>query len=591
MTEAPGDMGFLAEAAVFMAAAVVAVPVFKRFGLGSVLGFLAAGTVIGPFGIGIISNAEDILHFAEFGVVLLLFIIGLELKPSRLWVMRREIFGLGLAQVFTTGFVLSSAAYLLGLGWQAAVIAGFGLALSSTAFALQILQERGDLNTRHGRTAFSILLFQDIAVVPLLALVGIFSAGSGEAADPFWLAAIKAITVVGGLLLLSRFLLNRIFRLVARANSREVFAAASLLLVVGTALMMDAAGLSMALGAFLAGVMLADSEFRHQLEADIEPFRGLLLGLFFMAVGMSVDWRLVFENLGLVLLAVVAVMAVKAALIYILSRLFGNGHIEGLTISSTLCQGGEFAFVLFSAASAGAIFSDLLSNLMTASVTISMALTPLATTIVGRIAQKSAAKEPVGEKPPVRKVEDARVIIAGFGRIGQVVAQLMSARGIIATMIDTDPERIDIARTFGTKVFYGDVQRIDVLRAAGADDAEVIFVCADDKETCTEMVKRIKGSFPKIKTIVRAYDRMHVMELTDWTNGLIVRETFESSVLMGREGLLRLGVSETEVEATVREFRRRDEERLRLQKTIGIYAAAERMQEPYENDAPKEEKS
>lgn len=584
-------MGFLAEAAVFMAAAVVAVPLFKRFGLGSVLGFLAAGTVIGPFGIGIISNAEDILHFAEFGVVLLLFIIGLELKPSRLWVMRREIFGLGLAQVFTTGFILSGAAYLLGLSWQAAIIAGFGLALSSTAFALQILQERGDLNTRHGRTAFAILLFQDIAVVPLLALVGIFSTGTGEAADPFWLAAIKAIAVVGGLLLLSRFLLNRIFRLVAKANSREVFAAASLLLVVGTSLMMDAAGLSMALGAFLAGVMLADSEFRHQLEADIEPFRGLLLGLFFMAVGMSVDWRLVFENLALVLLAVVAVMAVKAALLYALSRLFGNGNIEGLTISSTLCQGGEFAFVLFSAASAGAIFSDLIANLMTASVTISMALTPLATTIVGRIAQKSVAKEPAGEKPPVRKVEDARVIIAGFGRMGQVVAQLMSARGIIATMIDTDPERIEIARTFGTKVFYGDVQRIDVLRAAGADEAEVIFVCADDKETCTEMVKRIKGAFPKIKTIVRAYDRMHVMELTDWTNGLIVRETFESSVLMGREGLLRLGVSEAEVEKTESEFRRRDAERLRLQKTIGIYAAAERMHEPYSNDAPEDEKS
>lgn len=588
MTEASGGMGFLAEAAVFMAAAVVAVPIFKRFGLGSVLGFLAAGTAIGPFGIGIISNAEDILHFAEFGVVLLLFIIGLELKPSRLWVMRREIFGLGLAQVFTTGFVLSGAAYLLGLSWQAAIIAGFGLALSSTAFALQILQERGDLNTRHGRTAFAILLFQDIAVVPLLALVGIFSTVGGESADPFWLAALKAIAVVGGLLLLSRFLLNRIFRLVAKANSREVFAAASLLLVVGTALMMDAAGLSMALGAFLAGVMLADSEFRHQLEADIEPFRGLLLGLFFMAVGMSVNWRLVFENLWIVLLAVVAVMAVKAALLYVLSRLFGNGNIEGLTISSTLCQGGEFAFVLFSAAAAGAVFSDLIANLMTASVTISMALTPLATTIVGRIAQKAAAQEPKGEKPPVRKVEDARVIIAGFGRVGQVVAQLMSARGVVATMIDTDPERIEIAKTFGIKVFYGDVQRIDVLRAAGADEAEVIFVCADDKETCTEMVKRIKGSFPRVKTIVRAYDRMHVMELMDWTDGLIVRETFESSLLMAREGLLRLGLGEAEIEATVKEFRRRDMEYLRLQKNIGVYAAAERMKEPYVIDAPDE---
>lgn len=588
MTEAPGEMGFLTEAAVFMAAAVVAVPIFKRFGLGSVLGFLAAGTAIGPFGIGIISNAEDILHFAEFGVVLLLFIIGLELKPSRLWVMRREIFGLGLAQVFTTGFVLSAAAYLLGLGWQAAIIAGFGLALSSTAFALQILQERGDLNTRHGRTAFAILLFQDIAVVPLLALVGIFSTVGGDSADPFWLAALKAIAVVGGLLLLSRFLLNRIFRLVAKANSREVFAAASLLLVVGTALMMDAAGLSMALGAFLAGVMLADSEFRHQLEADIEPFRGLLLGLFFMAVGMSVDWRLVFENLWVVLLAVVAVMAVKAVLLYVLSRLFGNGNIEGLTISSTLCQGGEFAFVLFSAAAAGAVFSDLIANLMTASVTISMALTPLATTIVGRIAQKAAAQEPKGEKPPVRKVEDARVIIAGFGRIGQVIARLMAARGIVATMIDTDPERIEIAKTFGIKVFYGDVQRIDVLRAAGADEAEVIFVCADDKDTCTEMVKRIKGSFPKVKSIVRAYDRMHVMELMDWTDGLIVRETFESSLLMAREGLLRLGVGEAEIEETVKEFRRRDMDYLRLQKNIGVYAAAERMQEPYATDKADE---
>ncbi|WP_282605758.1 monovalent cation:proton antiporter-2 (CPA2) family protein [Pelagibius sp. Alg239-R121] len=590
MADVGGPIGFLGEAAVFMAAAVVAVPLFKRFGLGSVLGFLAAGMFIGPFGIGIISNSEDILHFAEFGIVLLLFIIGLELKPSRLWVMRREIFGLGLAQVFATGAVLSTSAYLLGLSWQAAIIAGFGLALSSTAFALQILQEKGDLNTRHGRTAFAILLFQDIAVVPLLALVGIFSSGGGEAADPFWLAAIKAIAVVGGLLVLSRFLLNRIFRLVAKANSREVFAAASLLLVVGTSLMMDAAGLSMALGAFLAGVMLADSEFRHQLEADIEPFRGLLLGLFFMAVGMSVDLRLVFENLWLVLLAVVSVMAVKAVLLFVLARVFGVGKFEGLSIASTLCQGGEFAFVLFSAASAGAVFSDLIASLMTASVTISMALTPLATSLVGRYAKRTAAKEPAGEKPPVRKLDDARVIIAGFGRMGQVVAQLMAARGVIATAIDTDPERIEIAKTFGTKVFYGDVQRIDVLRAAGAAEAEIIFVCADDKDSCTEMLKRIKGSFPKVKTIVRAYDRMHVMELSDWTTGLIVRETFESSVLMGREGLLRLGFSETDVDDTLTEFRRRDSERLRLQKTIGIYAAAERMQTPYP-PASSEEKS
>ncbi len=579
MTGVFGDLGILGQAAVFMAAAVVAVPLFKRFGLGSVLGFLAAGTVIGPFGVGIISKSQDILHFAEFGVVLLLFIIGLELKPSRLWVMRREIFGLGLAQVFTTGAVLSGAAYFLGMTWQAAVIAGFGLALSSTAFALQILQEKGDLNTRHGRTAFAILLFQDMAVVPLLALVGILSSGTGAAADPFWLAALKAIAVVGGLLLLSRFLLNRIFRLVARAKSREVFAAASLLLVVGTALMMDAAGLSMALGAFLAGVMLADSEFRHQLEADIEPFRGLLLGLFFMAVGMSVDWRLVFENLTLVLLGVLAAMTIKALILLLLSRVFGNGKIESLTISSTLCQGGEFAFVLFSAAAAGAVFSDLVSNLMTAGVTISMALTPLATAAVGRIAQRSAAKAPAGEKPPVRKLEDSRVIIAGFGRVGQVIAQLMAARGIVVTAIDTDPVRIEIAKTFGSEVFYGDVKRIDVLRAAGADEAEVIFVCADDKETCTETVKRIKGAFPKLKTIVRAYDRPHAIELTDWTNGLIVRETFESSVLMGREGLSRLGFGEAEIEQTLADFRRRDAERLRLEKSIGVYAAAQRMRE------------
>ncbi len=592
MADAGGPIGFLGEAAVFMTAAVLVVPLFKRLGLGSVLGFLAAGTAIGPFGIGIISNSEDILHFAEFGVVLLLFIIGLELKPSRLWVMRREIFGLGLAQVFTTGAVLSSAAYLLGLTWQAAIIAGFGLALSSTAFALQILQEKGDLNTRHGRTAFAILLFQDIAVVPLLALVGIFSSGGGESADPLWLAGLKAVAVVGGVLILSRFLLNRIFRLVARADSREVFAAASLLVVVGTSLMMDAAGLSMALGAFIAGVMLADSEFRHQLEADIEPFRGLLLGLFFMAVGMSVDWRLVFENLLVVVLAVVAVMLVKGLLLYLLARAFGVGRSEGLSIGSTLCQGGEFAFVLFSAAAAGAVFTSELANLVTASVTISMALTPLATSLAGRMARRNAAAAPSGPKPPpARRVEDARVVIAGFGRMGQVVAQLMAARGVIATAIDTDPERIQIARTFGAKVFYGDVQRIDVLRAAGTAEAEVIFVCADDPDSCTEIVKRIKGAFPKVKTIVRAYDRMHEMELTDWTNGLIVRETFESSVLMGCEGLLRLGFTEAEVEDTLAEFRRRDSERLRLQKSIGIYAAAERMQEPYPDSGSEEKES
>ncbi|MEO1274725.1 MAG: monovalent cation:proton antiporter-2 (CPA2) family protein, partial [Pseudomonadota bacterium] len=478
-----GDASFLQAAAVYLGAAVVAVPVFKRLGLGSVLGYLAAGVIIGPDVIGAIENAEAALHIAEFGVVLLLFVIGLELKPARLWRLRAEIFGLGLAQVVITSGLIALIAWLIGLSKPEATVAGVGLALSSTAFAVQILREKGDFSSPYGDRSFAILLFQDLAIVPLLALVALLAPPSETGAEPTWLALLKGVGAVGGLFLIGHYALKPIFRLIAAADAEEVFTAAALLVVVGSALLMDAAGLSMALGAFLAGLLLAETEFRHQLETDIEPFRGLLMGLFFIAVGMSMDLGLVAENIDFLLLGVIGLVALKLAVLYLLARAAKSPPGDAVRIAATLCQGGEFGFVIFQVALQEGVMGVANASLLSAIVTLSMAATPFIVRAADAMSERLNAPAE-GDEEAVPTMEDAPdaarqrpVIIAGFGRFGQVVGRVLRLRGYDVTLIDNDPSRIRIGMSFGNEVFFGDARRLDTLATAGAEQARAIFLC------------------------------------------------------------------------------------------------------------------
>jgi CPA2 family monovalent cation:H+ antiporter-2/glutathione-regulated potassium-efflux system protein KefB len=586
---APLEGSLLHIATLFLGASVIAVVLFKRLGLGSVLGYLAAGAVIGPFGLGLISDPETVLHFAEFGVVLLLFIIGLELRPKRLWVMRREIFGLGLAQVVITGALLTGVLMFSGLSFPTALVAGSGLALSSTAFALQILEERGALNTPYGTTAFSILLFQDLAIVPLLAMVAFLAPGAeGETAGG-WLPVAKTVGAVVGVVLIGRYLLTPAFRIVALTRANEIFTAAALLLVIGASLIMEAVGLSMALGAFLVGVMLADSEYRHQLETEIEPIRGILLGLFFIAVGMSVDWPLVFDNIVVVLAGVIGLLFVKGAVIYGLCRLFGVEGENARRVAVTIPQGGEFAFVLFGVAASAAVMATQTANLLTAVVTLSMAATPLIGVLYNMLLRKLSAGRSI-DVEGVEHAERRSVIIAGFGRMGQIVAQLMNARGIDVTAIDNDPTRIEIAKKYGNKVYFGDVRRSDVLATAGTGEAQMIFVCVDDKEACNQAIKHIRAAFPSIQIMARAYDRNHVLELMQQDVDWLVRETFESSVAMGKEGLRRLDVDPAVIETIEEEYRHRDEARFLVQEAEGEFAGVDKVFTSYVVDDNDHEK-
>ncbi|MEM1019027.1 MAG: monovalent cation:proton antiporter-2 (CPA2) family protein [Pseudomonadota bacterium] len=569
MAAAGGEL--LTSAGIFMAATVAVVPLFRRFGLGTVLGYLAAGTLIGPYVLDLMGDVESILTIAEFGVVLLLFVIGLELNPNRLWRMRAEIFGLGTAQVMITGVAVAASTMLFGLSSATAWIVGFALALSSTAFAIQILDERGARSTVYGRRAFSILLFQDLAIVPLLGLVAFLSPSNGSSGVD-WLEIAKMIGVIVGFVVGGRFILKPIFRIMANTGSREVFGAAALLLVIGAALLMNAVGLSMALGAFLGGVLLAESEFRHQIEADIEPFRALLLSLFFMSVGALVNWPLVIGRIGEILLIVLSLTLLKALILYLLSRLFKSEVNDAVRIAALLPQGGEFAFVLFTAAQGAALMTEEQSSLLTAAVTISMAFTPLA----GMLAEKFIASRPkqqhTGDMTGVEHAEKQTVIIAGFGRIGQIVTQLMLARGISVTAIDMDPERIRTAEKFGNKVYYGDITRLDVLRAAGAEEAALIFVTINNRRICNKLVSMLRASFPKLRILVRAYDRIHALELLDVGADFVIRETFESSVRLGLEGLRMLGTEEDVVSSLADEFRIRDQDRLMAQRSGDIFA-------------------
>jgi glutathione-regulated potassium-efflux system protein KefB len=546
-----------------LGASVVAVPIFRRLGLGSVLGYLVAGLVIGPFGLGLFSQPETILHVAELGVVLFLFVVGLEMRPTHLWSLRRQIFGLGTLQIALCSVALTGVGMVLGFPPRVAFIAAAGFVLTSTAIVMQLLSERGDIAQARGQRMVSILLFEDLLIVPLLALVALMSPQS-QAEEPSGLVSlgfaggsIMAVIAVGV------YLLNPLFRILAAAKAREVMTAAALLVVLGAALVMQMGGLSMALGAFLAGALLSESTFRHQIEADVEPFRGILLGLFFLAVGMSLDLTVVANQWRLILIAVPALMVVKAACIYIVARLVHTPHKDALDRAVLMAQGGEFAFVLFATAEAADVIAPQVNDALTAVVVLSMALTPIVVLATKRWLKPEVTASPEGVD--IAHGLSGSVLIIGFGRFGQVTSQLLLARGVDVTIIDTDIEMIQNAEKFGYKIYYGDGTRLDVLQASGAGSARAIAVCTDARNATDRIVELCKHEFPLAKLLARSFDRAHSLKLLNAGVDYQIRETFESALLFGTAALRELGLSDNEALDVAAEIRQRDSDRFALE--------------------------
>lgn len=568
--EASGAASELVQVVALLAAGVVAVPLFKRIGLGSVLGYLVAGLAIGPFGLGLFSDAHAILHVAELGVVMFLFIIGLEMEPSRLWGMRREIFGLGLAQVGACIAALTLVGTAMGFSLAVAFVAGTGFVLTSTAIVMQLLEERGSLSTPKGQRIVAILLLEDLAIVPLLAIVALLAPGGRETSSMDRIVAIGiALASIAALVAAGRWLLNPLFRLLAAARAREVMTAAALLVVLGSALAMQLGGLSMAMGAFLAGVLLSESSFRHQLEADVEPFRGILLGLFFLGVGMSLDLTVIGANGALILTGVAAYMFVKSLVIYGIARLLRASHAESLERAALMAQGGEFAFVLYAAAASAGIIDGTTNAILTATIILSMAVTPLMVIAFDRIGPKPSVSTD-GVEVPENLVGSALII--GFGRFGQIVSQPLISRGCSVSIIDTSPAYIRIAETFGFKVYYGDGTRLDILHAAGAATARAILICVDDREAAKRIAEIAKAEFPLVPVLARARDREHAIELLHAGVAYQLRETFESALAFGEQALLTIGDEPDAASAAMVEVRRRDSERLDMEIVGGIYA-------------------
>ncbi|SEG63590.1 glutathione-regulated potassium-efflux system protein KefB [Vibrio hangzhouensis] len=545
---------FLQSSVIFLSAAVVAVPIAQRFGLGSVLGYLLAGVAIGPWGLGLISDVDEILHFAEFGVVLLLFLIGLELNPKKLWQMRVPILGLGGAQVVITTLALSSIAYLFNLSWQTSLAIGMGLALSSTAIALRVIEEQGLAGGETGQSGFAVLLFQDIAVIPMLALLPVLAGNTtGNWADILWMLA-----GILGLLVAGHYLIRPLFRYVVMSGVRELFTVAALLLVVGIAAFMQKLGLSMALGTFLAGVLLAESEYRHELEIAIEPFKGLLLGLFFIAVGMAVNLGLLISEPFKVLMAVVSLVIIKGLLLYVLARLFGIRPKARSKMAAILSQGGEFAFVIFTAASNQGLLPAEESAFLLVVVSLSMVTTPLLLMAQKKWFEKSLNQEQETSIKTDVKDRQPRVIIAGFGRFGQIVGRLMYANKVKITVLESDASQIHLLRKYGYKVFYGDATQVDLLRAAGADKAEAIIVCTDSPEEIMEVVDLCHKHFPKLKVLARARSRVEAYQLMNHGVNCYSRETFLGALDLGRQALVELGFHPYEAKRAEAHFRKLD---------------------------------
>jgi len=549
---------WLTNSLIYLSAAVIAVPLSNAIGLGSILGYLAAGIVIGPWGFGLVTNVEDILHFAEFGVVLMLFLIGLELEPRRLWSLRRPIFGWGTAQVLGCAALLFLAGVLAGAAWRLAVVAALGLALSSTAIALQVLGERNLLPTSSGQAGFSILLFQDVAAIPILALLPLLAPGARDSqpAAEVWLEALQIVGVIGAIILGGRLLLRPLLRWIAKSGTPEIFTAAALLLVVAIAALMQLVGLSMALGAFLAGVLLAESEYRRELETDIEPFKGLLLGLFFIAVGMSIDFGVLARAPGTMALVVLALMVLKGLVIWAIARPMGIPLPERPVFALLLAQGGEFAFVVFQAAVGNRVIPAETASLLIGAVAVSMLVSPILLVAVDRWVLPRL--DALGRKPmaELSEPQTAPVIIAGFGRYGQIIGRLLNAEGIASTVLDHDADMIEAARAFGYKVFYGDATRLDLLRTAGAATARVLVVAVDDREQSLRIIDLAQEHFSHLELVVRARDVPHWNALRDRGIVHVERELFESSLRSGRTVLEMLGLAPHEARRQAMRFRR-----------------------------------
>jgi glutathione-regulated potassium-efflux system protein KefB len=572
-----GELGFLTFSLVLLTAAVLSVPIARRLGLSAIVAYLIAGIVIGPHGLAAFGTPESIIPVSELGVVMLLFLIGLELELGRLVALRRAIFGLGAAQLALTALAIGVLAYLVGLvDWRGAVVAGVALAMSATAIALEILEERGQLQQDYGQRAFAILLFQDMAVVPLLAALPLLAQAGGSTHTDVGDGLRAVALIVGAILLIvvaGRYLLNPFFRLLAQTGSREVMTAAALLVVLGAALIMQKTGMSMALGAFLAGVLLAESNYRHELEADIEPFRGLLLALFFMGIGMSIDLAVVRANVWLILVAAVVITALKAGIVWLLFRATCVREADALRAGSVLTAAGEFAFVLIPLGGSLGVLDARQASILTAIAAITMLLGPLVATLTETLLRRL---KPLDAREP-DDFSDARgsVLVIGFGRFGQIVSQCLLAEAIDVTTIDNDPEMIQDAAGFGFKVYYGDGTRLDVLRAAGAGDARLIAVCIDNREAASRVVDLVQAEFPGTKLYVRSFDRRHTLQLIAKGVDFELRETYESALVFGRSTLEALGIDSERAAATEQFVRSRDLDLLAVQQAEGLSAGAD----------------
>lgn len=544
---------------IYLSAAVVAVPLAKKLGLGSIIGYLAAGIAIGPWGLGLVTNVQDILDFAEFGVVLMLFLIGMELEPKRLWSLRRPIFGWGTAQMLSCAALLTGTAMAFGIAWPTALVAGLGLALSSTAIALQSIHERNLMRTSSGQAGFSILLFQDVAAIPILALLPLLATinGSNEAIAHTGraLEAIKIVAVIAGIILGGRLLLRPVLRWIANSGTPEIFTAASLLLVVGIAALMQLVGLSMALGAFLAGVLLAESEYRRELQTDIEPFKALLLGLFFIAVGMSIDFGVLWKFPGQMLAILAGFLGLKLLAIYGLAAAMKLPYQERPVFALLLAQGGEFAFVVFQPAAGAQVFSPETASLLIGAVALSMLISPLLLVAIDKLLLPRYAKGKPSTMEEISEPQEAPVIIAGFGRYGQIVGRLLLAQGISATVLDHDADMIETIRTFGYRVFYGDATRLDLLRTAGAAQAKILVLSVDNVEQSLKIVDIVNAHFPQLQIVARARDVPHWNALRDRGVMRVERELFDSSLRSARTVLELLGQPAPAAQQAAERFR------------------------------------
>jgi len=559
----------LIESVVLLGAGLVMVMLFRRFGLGAVLGYLVAGALIGPHGLGLAGGGESKLAMAEIGIALLLFLVGLELNPARLWHLKRDIFGLGLAQVLMCGLVLSAAVALVaGFTWGAALALGLPLALSSTAQVLPSLKSSGRINTPFGERAFSILLFQDLAIVPLITIIAALSrAPADPATPPGYILALYTVLAIGGLVAAGRFVIAPVLRITGRMGERELFVVIGLFTVLGAAALMEALHLSTALGAFVAGVMLADSPYRHEIESDVEPFRSILLGLFFLAVGMVLDIPAILQNPGFVFGMAALLIGIKTGIIWAIARGFGVGGRQALGLGLLLSQGGEFGFVLFAQAQDALLIEPQAASLFSAIVTLSMATTPFLLMVARRFEFSQDVPGDLHEGP--EHASQAKAIIVGFGRFGQTVAQILMGRGLSVTLIDVKPAQIERSGTYGSKVYYGDGRRIDILRKAGAEDARLILFCTDDAEIGPAQIGPVLESFPQAAVMVRAYDRRQVISLSEFDLAGVIREVQESAIRMGGEALSHIGFSDDEIIEAEKDYRSRDLARLEAQIASG----------------------